>query len=283
MNLPPHAYNPSILRHDGKLLLTFRVHDRGDWRTSLYIAELGEGLEILSVAPIRVPPEVSENSIEDGRCFFHNNQLHLSYTNSLFPATVFRSVAAYGRLTQDAEGWKVGCIIPQYGRNDFSALEKNWTFISRKHDLWCLYMTHERQATFIQLDGGKVVSEATGKVLPWGYGERHGGTIVSRPDGRHLHFFSSRTNAGSRERNRYLIGCAELSAEPPFDMLRISRRPIVYGEEGANLDKKNKRFKPSVCFPTGAIQEGKDWLLAYGWNDCECRVLRLTEEELLLQ
>lgn len=283
MNIHAHGYNPSLIRHNGKLLISYRVHDRGDWRTNLFIGEFDDALCCTRVSPVNVPDGFKENSQEDCRLWEHKGQLWMSWTCSLYPADAFRSIVCYGQLTAHDTHYKVSAIIPQHGQNDFSAIEKNWPFFSHKNQLWSLYLTDERAQTFLQLDGGRVVEKANGKRLPWGWGMLHGGCIVRRPDGRLLHFFSSRKGGVQSGGQRYHLGCVELSGEPPFDQLRISKRPILVGEEGYNLEPKtNKRFKPSVVFTCGAIQEGSEIWLAYGWNDCQCRIAKLGEEDLML-
>lgn len=128
--IPPNSYNPSIVQFQNRLLLSFRIHDRnGDWRTSLRIAELDASLNAISVKPFLPPPELKDNSHEDARLWIHQSKLWISWTVSLWPATEFRAIVGYGQLLESSEAWTIGKFyIPDFGRNDFTACEKNWVF-----------------------------------------------------------------------------------------------------------------------------------------------------------
>lgn len=222
-----------------------------------------------------MPTDLQQHSMEDARLYEHQDSLWMVWTVSQYPAVQFRCITVFGQLVQDATGWTVGQhFAPQHGKNDFSALEKNWASFSFNGHIVCCYSTTEDVQTFLQVNNtGNIAAVLTSKALPWAYGPVHGGCITRKPDGKLLHFFNSRLN------HRYHVGAAELSPEPPFDMLRISKSPILYGQEGAKLDD-NPRFKKNVVFACGAIWENNHVLLSYGWNDCESRIVRLSDLKL---
>lgn len=282
MTFPENAYNPSLICYRNKLYSTFRAHDRNDWRTNLYISEVGEDLKPLNCSPIKVPLTLAENSHEDGRLFQRDGSLWLSWTVSQYPTALFRCAVCFGELVQDDSGWSVGkYFYPNHGSNDFSALEKNWFPFDWRRETWCYYDTQGMEQTFLRLDGSKIGVVAKSRSLEWGYGPIHGGAICQLPNGNLLHFFNSRTGSLAINTHRYQVGCAELAGEPPFNMLRISRRPVLYGEEGVNRDGF-KFYKPSVVFATGAIWKDGHVLLAHGWNDSKCKVVRLKMDDLYL-
>lgn len=277
MSLPKWSYNPGLCRHNGKLLMTFRNHDRDGWRTSIYITSLTESLQPCSVQKIQMPKGLEHHSHEDARLFTHKNSLWMSWTVSQYPATVFRCVVVIGELVQTDSGWSVGKhFSPQFGKNDFTALEKNWCPMEHEGNLYTLYLTNGDKQTWLKLDAlGNVAEVLSSKALPWNFGDIHGGCIAPYRDGKLVHFFHSRLQG------RYHIAAAILAGEPPFDTLQISKRPIIYGNEGYCLDD-NKRYKANVCFPGGAIKDGDSWLLAFGYNDDSCRLARLREGDLNL-
>src|SRR5689334_12089893 len=126
MVIPPTSYNPSILRYRGKLYATFRLHDRGDWRSNLYIAELDGDFKPVSYLPIRVPLSMTENSNEDCRLFIFGGDLWISWTCSLHNAATFKCVVVAGIIVKNEDHWSVErYFIPPYGRYDFSGMEKN--------------------------------------------------------------------------------------------------------------------------------------------------------------
>jgi len=281
--IAPHAYNPSIIRFQNRLLLSYRLHDRGDWRTNLAIAELDASLNAISVKPFQPPAELKDNSHEDARLFLHQNKLWLSWTVSQWPATEFRSLVGYGPLAETDAGWTVEKFyIPNYGKNDFTAIEKNFVFWPRNDRLYCLYLTHGNQQTILVLDGARVEEVITSKALacPWG-NAIHGGAICEGQNGNLVHFYNTHSTHKDRNLDRYQIGVAELAPLPPFDMVRIGRKPVLRGEEGVNLDG-NPRFKANVVFVCGAIREPDGYIIAFGNNDADCRIVKLQEKDLQL-
>lgn len=282
MSLPKHAYNCSIFRFQGRLLLSYRFHDRKDWRTSLQIAELDENLTATSAKPLLAPDEIKDNSLEDCRLFVHQAKLHASFTVSQWPATEFRAVVGYGQLQETDTHWKLKTFyLPGYGKNDFTAIEKNWVFFETPAALFCWYGIVNDEQIVLQLEGPRIEEVFTSKALPWSQGPIHGGAICEGDNGNLLHFFNARTGGKDRSHHRYNIGVEELSGAAPFDMLRIGVRPVLLGEEGYCLDD-NKRFKPRVVFCCGAIKDGNSYIVSFGNNDNDCRIVRLGREDLRL-
>lgn len=280
--LPKNSYNAGLIRFQGRLLLSYRVHDRKDWRTNLGIAELSDSFAVGLSKPIKPPDELKDNSFEDCRFFVHRNALWISFTVSQWPATEFRSIVAISTLTETPTHWEMSKpTIPQYGRNAFDGIEKNFIFISRGETLWCIYRVTGNEQIVLQLDGARVEEVFKAKALPWAKAEIHGGAVCEGPNGNLYHFFNSHTSHKDRQLDRYFVGCAELSGLPPFDMLRISSAPILSGEEGYCLDK-NPRFKPNVVFVCGAIYENGQFLVSFGFNDCQCKIEKLTQSQLRL-
>jgi hypothetical protein len=120
--LPCPGYNPSIIKHEKSDLIVYRYHpDLGSWRTQL--ALLKDGI----TSNIEPPKEFREYSIEDGRLFYFQNDLHISYTVSATFNNQHRCVVQYGRLEKRETHWEItNWHQPKYGKNDFSAMEKNF-------------------------------------------------------------------------------------------------------------------------------------------------------------
>lgn len=277
--IPASAYNPSLCRFRNSWWLTSRHHDRGDWRTSLSLANLDESLKPRQCFPIEPPAPFKDYSLEDARCIVKDDALWVSCTVSKWPAAEFRCVVIYGRLNLEPNKFTFAeWHQPKYGRNDFSALEKNWLpFIHNGH-LWFYYATKDNRNTFIRVEKDRVIEAVEGKMFAWGWGPCHGGCIVQTDKGPLL-FFNSRTGSLQISTHRYFVGCARLNPNPPFDAIEISKSPILRGEEGVNLNG-HKWFKSNVSFACGAAVDGSDILLAYGWNDAKARIARLKEEHL---
>lgn len=282
MTLPQRAYNPSLFRFNNLTLLSYREHSRGDWRTSLAMAELDQKLNPVSIKPIVPPNELKDNSHEDARIFVHQGKLWISWTVSQWPATEFKSVVAYGALLETPESFHIRPYhIPGYGANDFTTIQKNWLFISKGETLYSIYGVKNGEQIVLQLEGARVEEVFKSKALPWPYAELHGGAVCDFENGNMLHVFNSHTTHRDRSLDRYRCGVAELSGVPPFDMLRLSKRPIITGEEGYCLDK-NPRYKSNVAFVCGVIKDGDSFLISFGHNDNDCRIIRLTKDDLHL-
>lgn len=264
-------YNPAITSTSQVIA---RTHDRGDWRTSL-ILKRKHG----AIVRIEPPTPLMEHSLEDARSFWRGEELWISFTCSKYPATEFRCVVIYGKIEFiDSRPRITEWYQPKYGHNDFTALEKNFCPWVINGKLWFYYATNGETNTFIQVEKDRVVETKQAKMLPWKYGPPHGGCIVETPDGP-LFFFNSRTG-GNRTQHRYHIGCARLDPKT-FDAVAISKSPILYGEEGVNVDKV-KHYKPNVVFACGAIYQDGIIHLSYGWNDCKSMIAKLKKEHLKL-
>lgn len=282
MRLPPNAYNAGLLRFRGRLLLSYRWHSRGDWRTELGIAELSGALSLNSCKPVFPPKDLQDNSIEDARLFLYQGNLWISCTISQWPVAEHKSIVIFGKLLEAETHWRLdNFFVPAFGRNDFSAIEKNFIPWAYGEKLYCLYMTNSEEQIWLELDGARVEEVHKSKALRWPYAPIHGGAICEGRDGNLLHFFNSHLSHGDRSLDRYLVGVAELSGHPPFEMLRISQQPILAGEEGCNLTRC-KHYKNGVVFVCGAIKEKDGYLVSFGHNDSSCRIARLRPEDLKL-
>jgi hypothetical protein len=146
--------------------------------TNLGICQLNEKLEPTSCKPVLPPKEIEDNSFEDARLFIHHNKLWASFTISQYPATTFASVVGYGRLTETKDAWHIGpYYIPNYESNDFTAIQKNWIFLSHGEQLWCIHGVRGNEQIVLQLEGARIEEVYKSKALPWRYADIHGGAI----------------------------------------------------------------------------------------------------------
>jgi len=215
--------------------------------------------------------------------FSHQGSLWLSWTISQYPATEFRCILAYGKLVEGKDCWNISQhFIPNYGQNDFTGQEKNWAFVSKADKLYALYLTFNEQQIWLELDNGRVEEVHKSKALRWPYAAIHGGAICEGTNGNLYHWFNSHTAHRDRSLDRYLVGVAELAGFPPFDMLRISSRPVLVGTEGVCLDK-SPHFKSNVVFVCGAMKAADNqWLVSFGQNDNKCCLVKLGLKDLKL-
>ena len=72
---------------------------------------------------------------------------------------------------------------------------------------------------------------------------------------------------------RYHIGALLMEDKPPFRTVKITRHPILSGNEEWMMGVHH--WKPNVVFPCGAIEDKDGYLLTYGVNDAASRILHV--------
>jgi hypothetical protein len=268
----PHAYNLSRIKFGNEYVSSYRHHpEKGKWKTELFVDD----------APLLVPDELKQYSLEDGRLFIHEGKLWLSYVVSVYPSTPARCAVGYGPLVKEGEQWGlVTHYQPKYGNNDLTGMEKNWSFFSNDGRLFAIYGS-EPQQIVIELKDGRVITEHKSEPPRWKWGGVRGGAVV--PHGTTL-LRIFHTLAGDHLKYyafRYHIGALMMDAKPPFRVTHISKFPILSGHEG--WTNSCTHWKPNVVFPCGITTDGQEWTVSYGENDCACKLLSGNIENLNLE
>jgi len=273
----PFSYNPSILKHQGKLWTTYRHHPKADeWRTVLAICAEGKTWEI------EMPIDLQGMSYEDARLFEFQGKLHISYTVSKYgEQPPVPCVVGYGELDFQGDTCKIKRHMqPVYGRNDFGGTEKNFVFFDHKGTLHAIYQCGPDQIV-LQLNGDQVVKEYRTKSPVCTFGTPRGGTQPLPYKGMWLRFFHSQS-VSSPDRTKWLyhMGALVMDSSPPFQIMSISKVPILTGND--QYFYGHKFWKKSVVFPGGAIQNDGGWDVACGRNDSECAIVKVAEQDLNL-
>lgn len=268
-----HGYNPSIIRWKGRTLAVYRYHPEKTWLTRLAIQDGKD-------SPLLTDESLDGYSHEDPRFFEHDGKLWLSLVLTKVVTGVWKCVIGYGELTQTDQGWKLGVVfVPKFGRNDWSSTEKNWVFFSSNNRLFAIYGIANGKQTVLEIDRENIVNTHVSPAMTWPYGVPHGGAMIRHPKGC-LRFFHSYHEYSNRMNRVYYLGAALMDAEPPFAMRAISQFPIHAADE--RWTPGVHHFKPNICFPSGAIEDGNGWLVAFGANDCECCELHVSPNDLNL-
>lgn len=281
--LMPHGYNASIIEYDGNRLLTYRYHPvGGEWRTNLMACGCGDFWQ--QEFPITFPPPYDKMSQEDGRLFYFNGKLHLSFTLAVFPGvpnTIVPCVCGYGELVKSETEWRINnVIIPAVPQNDFNWQCKNLVFFEYNQKLHVIYQCSPEQIVY-ELDG--LVAKETYKTTApkWEHGDIRGGTQPLPHKGDWLRFFHSLHKHGSNRADwSYCIGALIQESKPPFTIKQISRYPIFSGDERYVPDCKH--WKQGVAIAYGAIEHEDGWLVSGGLNDSLCFTMKVTESDLNL-
>lgn len=277
--LPAFSYNPSIYRKEGRLWMTYRYHYEANFKTRIGIAEIKENGEVLKSQDI----PLSNDSCEDARLFTLHVEPWMSWVEARFTDGHYAatSVVKYGKLSSD---WKITTVHqPARHANDGNYMQKNWCFFESDENLFCVYRSWPEQIIF-HVQGDSVVSEYKSPGVKWPYGETRGGNIVPYKD-KLLHVFHSSTQQGIGQREqRYYVGACLMEPKPPFSVLAVIKKPIIYGSEVDNLTPEQRascrQWKSNVVFPCGLLTEGEGWILACGINDSACALVKIKDLNL---
>jgi predicted GH43/DUF377 family glycosyl hydrolase len=264
------GYNPTILLQGERIQMCYRYHD-GNLSTKLAVAECDESGLVFSNRALAVPGK----SVEDPRFFTRGGQPYLSWVESNYP-DAFKSVVKYGRYDNGAV---TEIVQPSIGANDWSRMEKNWTFFEHKGSLYCIYeMSPVLRVFEVRSDGINPLSETPGP--RWPYGQLRGATTpVLHEDKLVVFCHSSLDNEPWPPKRRYYIGAVLLEPEPPFSVVSVSRKPIIYGSEEDRLTPAEREacihYKRNVVFVGGAYEADNYWIMALGENDSACVLVKI--------
>ncbi len=266
------GYNPTILENFQGMI--YRYHPGKSWKTRLCLERFGAAVDI------RFPEQFQDMSFEDARLFWFKGKPHISFVIAREEFKTWNAVTGYGELLMDETGVHVDkVLLPKFGNNSWGGMEKNFLFWEQDSKLFCLYSSDPEQIV-LELSGESVKAIHRSATKEWVWGQIRGGCLVKWDDDYYLRFFHSHTTTGHRDSWIYFIGATLMESHPPFKTVEISRSPIISGDETLNLECKH--WKQNVVFCCGAIKNETGWSLAYGANDCECKLAHLTLKDLKL-
>lgn len=280
--LPRGAYNPSIIFWRGVFVMTYRYHET-TLKTKLGIAELDSNFKIVSNADLNFDEEEGL-SLEDSRLFIWKGELWSSFVVSTWPNYPSSQVKIAKLYKPDR--WRYS-DKEQYWLPDRQTMEKNHLPIIYDDVFNIVYKANQPQegdyANLAQIVySPQEKREMKTPALRWAFGEVRGGTVPVPYKGRLLSFFHSALwNEMPPVTHRYYVGAVLRKAVPPFNMIEISKRPILRGSEVGG-DSGMFHFKPNVVIPYGVIEQSDGWILSVGQNDSACLMVRIKPEDLNL-
>lgn len=278
IHTPPLAYNPSILRVGDKAWTSWRHHpEQESWRTVLTVHD-GE-----KARPIRIQG-FEPYSQEDARLFMFQGKPHISFTlaRSPLPGQNFGPcVTGYAELRRVGEIFDIAEFhLPKFGHNDWSGTEKNLVFFERDEKLFCIWQCAPEQIV-LGLDGSQVVSIHKSATPECPYGSPRGGTQPLPFKDKWIRFVHvNQRNPKSDQYWTYMLFALVMEPTPPFQIVAISKRPILIGNE--QYFPNHRHWKPRCILPFGAVEENGVWYVAIGVNDSQCASVKLTEKDLHL-
>jgi predicted GH43/DUF377 family glycosyl hydrolase len=137
----------------------------------------------------------------------------------------------------------------------------------------------------MQVQGDTTITEFKTVGARYQYGEIRGGNIVPY-EGKLLRIFHSslRNELDTSTPHRYYIGAQLLEPKPPFNSIRVSKRPVIFGSEIDSLKPAERKacfhFKRNVAIGYGLIEHEGGLLASIGINDSSILLAKLKTEAL---
>ncbi len=289
----PDAFNPSIVRWQGAILMCFRIRDRETRLTNkMGLVYLDEDFNLISLPTIlQIPPHPSPlmSREQDPRLIAIGEKLFIVYNNyfdGAVNAEIRRMYSA--EIQNDEDGFYIeradGLFVYQGEQKE--RREKNWVpFVYQGNLLLARTLfPHQVLQPILGTEACKTIA-ITSNTLDWPWGELRGGTPALREGSEYLAFFHSCTNlktahSQGKEMLHYFMGAYTFSAQPPFALTRMSEKPIF--AQGFYEGYAYKTWKPlRVVFPAGFIADDQYIWISYGKQDHEIWLVKLDKKRLL--
>jgi len=294
----PEAFNPSIIRWQGRILLSFRhiPNPVFSFVSHIGLIWLNEDFSIAS-EPQLLNVQVEDSFIlslipprsEDPRLVQIGERLYIVYSDNKSLRITRGGFRVYiAKVDFDGTSFSlhnIQCLTRFETEND-DKREKNWTPFEFDGEMLLAYSLHPHRL-FKPIGGGACnrIALSAGNIT-WGWGELRGGTAAENIGDRYLSFFHSSMDMATVHSQgntvaHYFMGAYTFSAEPPFQITAISNEPIV----GKNF-YHGRDYKPfwkpvRVVFPCGFIHDDSNIWIAYGRQDHEIWITQIDKEQLL--
>lgn len=307
----PDAFNPSIIRWQNSFLLSFRAGDSEEascdqnlllsfrTRDPVSLSTNGMGLVLLDkdFNLISVPqildihyldPAIAPRQ-QDPRLVAVGDKLFIVYSNIIEGHNISEIRRMFvAELHYDGCQFQVStpeCITQFEGENE-QRWQKNWVPFEYNGKLLLSYsiLPHRVFEPLLGTGTCSTIASSLGKIN-WDWGALRGGTPALLIDGEYLSFFHSSTTLASQHSagkkiTHYFMGAYTFSTEPPFEITKISLKPIV----GPNFYNgiEHKTWKPlRVVFPCGFVAGEQHIWIAYGRQDHEVWIAKLDKYGLM--
>jgi predicted GH43/DUF377 family glycosyl hydrolase len=286
----PDAYNPSIVRWNGRLLMSFRTyHPETKSTHEIALVYLNEDLEPASAPKfIRFasPDPQCLRKRQDPRLVVAGGRLYIAYNNSIWKEVRRMLTGEIEFIGDEPFVRSITALFDFEGENQLRS-QKNWVPFDFNGDLHFAYsiVPHRIMLPIPGRNAAETVA-LTHSSFRWDWGVPRGGTPpVKLENGEYLAFFHSSKNMATEHSEgqimlHYFMGAYTFSSTPPFGITRVSPGPIV----GKNFykGKAYKTWKPlRVVFPGGIVADERFIWVFYGRQDHEIWIAKLDKKGLL--
>jgi predicted GH43/DUF377 family glycosyl hydrolase len=275
----PDAHNPSILRFGEYYLLCFRYIPniyQNPWVSYIILVLLNENLDPISIPQVvstRTKESKSPSQSEDARLFSYRGRIFLIYNDNI------DEVWAWGRrdmfiteLFYENQRFSLSTPLKLIHKEKyfFQIMQKNWVPFEWNKMLFVTYTVHPHEVLYINLMNGDCYPYyVTSPPIHWHFGSLRGGAPPQLIDGEFLAFFHSASIIASpaslnQQMWHYFMGAYTFSAEPPFEITKITPVPILH-----DTFYTHSSYYKRVVFPGGFVDAGPVIYVAYGKDDRE--------------
>lgn len=297
----PDAFNPSIIRWRGTLLMSFRVipNPQQPFHSKLGLVWLNEEFEPITRPqlldtqwedPLSIQSVPSRS--EEMRLVTVGNDLYMVYSDNKDHVLSGVGFCLYiAKLSYDGEYFTVleNRCINDYPRSHSKKREKNWVPFDYQGRMLLAYSLSPHDV-FEWVKGTNSCQSFTWSDGPicWDWGELRGGTSALKVGNEYLAFFHSSKWMASVQSMKshgkavahYFMGAYTFSTEPPFKINKISPSPIL--APGFYTGRHYKPYWGSIkaIFPCGYIFDDNYIWVTYGKQDHEIWVAKMDREGL---
>jgi predicted GH43/DUF377 family glycosyl hydrolase len=289
----PYAFNPSIVRWRGALLMSFRTYHPLTRSTNPFgLVWLNDHFEPISTPqlfelPFKNPVLFSKQ--QDPRLIIAGEQLFVAYNNILENVThremrrMFLAEIQFDGMNFTAS--EPECLQHFDGENEMR-YEKNWVPFEYEDKLHLGYsiIPHRILRPLFGTRTCETLCSAK-KNFKWNWGVPRGGTQAILDGDHYIAFFHSwvdvpSVQSGGKKITHYVMGAYTFESKPPFALLAVSPEPIV--AKDFYHPPYYRTWKPLRCvFPSGLLVDENYFWVAYGRQDHECWVAKIDKKELL--
>lgn len=282
------AFNPSLVYWKDKILFSFRVRNEHLVSTfEIGLVWLDRNFNVMSEPQIL---KIYENSStfaqhQDPRLIVYHDKLYILYSNFIKIEGMVTRRMFMAQVHEDHGTFFIKhplCLHPFPGATE--RWEKNWVpFIYDEHLLLAYSLLPHK--ILKPLSSGECVQVSNSwSPIDWPWGELRGGTQAYKEGNEYLSFFHSSkklasVHSGGKEMMHYFMGAYTFCAQPPFEITRISKEPII----GKNFYEgpAYNTWKPlRAIFPMGFISDEYYIWVVYGRQDHEVWVVKLDKRGL---
>lgn len=289
----PHAFNPSIIRWKGEMLMCFRVipdpkKSFESWLGLIWLDENFEPISLTQKLQLRNPDSLAPSRVEDGRLIEVNGSLFLVYSDNEDREISKGGFRVYVAKLQEKNGlFSVEHIerLSSFQGNSPNKREKNWVPFTYNNKLLLAYSLspHLIFTPVFNTNTCKTVSYSP-TLVPWDWGDLRGGTGALLDGDQYIAFFHSCIRMSSihtpKECNHYFMGAYTFTRDKPFTITQISKQPIIGKDFYHGAEYKPYWGTVRVVFPCGFVADDDYFWVAYGRQDHEMWIAQIDKKKL---